>query len=231
MHHLYLSREGVFQETADRDTYQPQGSVIAAMSKRMIRMWWVDLICEHLAPFERDKFPSKREIHLPSLVENFGWQPQQIDAVLNAFKPELWVQWMGRSASKSLEDAYDKLWASISSGQGFMDALGMEPSGLLHLTDTRPVSFADRKDFVHVLLEDGSNEAIESLAGKDDVVVDSKRVTRTRHKMDFLDLGWPAERVAKAIDKEQRLDPDYENPAQLIKIEQVIVPSKAAVRK
>jgi hypothetical protein len=234
MHHLFLLSSEVVGSTPGHDVYQPQGAIVTAFSRRMIRKQWVDLICDILSPMERQgaakKFPSKRSLNVAGLSANLGWGPDRIRAALDIWSGELWIKWAGLQSISGTEkeEAYQELWdKDLASQQGWVDAMGMDAGGVISVTETLPISFADKKTFVHVLLEDGLNADVEVLANKDELIVDGQRVMIARHKVNYRALGWSAQKIIDAEDQTKATEPDYSQPARVNNVLQVVVPPRA----
>jgi hypothetical protein len=121
------------------------------------------------------------------------------------------------------ELAHAQFWSEeIATQSGFLDAIGLAPGGIIHLTETRPFSRTLRLRFALLPNDDATNDELEALPGSTMVMVEGRMVMRAQHAIDFRTrLGWSQRRIADVENPEVEVFPDYGAPIGKVAVEPV----------
>ena len=191
--------------------WRPRGGVVSAFSDRWIRAKWIEIICDLLAPYKRQRFA-----HLPwaaPLAQS--WTPQLRDA---------WRDWeRGRwLLDGETQDARDAaFWTQWIEPRTPLDKMPKEPSGVRPIYEAVLWGSKDLMTTFAIVVE-APSDAVESMNGEEPrneitglvVPIDAPRaVIVPRRWCDYPSvLGLSQETLDLIADPSVRVMPRYDEP-------------------
>jgi len=177
--------------------WRPVGSVVVALSDRIIRRKWIEIAADLVSPAKRDRFR-----HIP------GW-----DALTKAWTPEVREAWLAlrRGELGAADDAW--FWANHIVPTGIEKDLPLAPESAVRVCDTWLWSDHERRTFFIVANTDATDDEIEAMSWHEERERDGRKVVSPAARIDYLtDIGLSADTLDKIADPDQVVHPRFDKP-------------------
>ena len=200
----------IFDYKLVREKYiidRPAGSIISAFSDIRKAGYWVELICDLMAPY-------KRKFTIDGLLRTNRCTQKQIDTIIGVWTKQLFNEWLEISKKQELKkrkDELKKLFEMIKKTSGWVDTLGKNKNETAYLCDTVMWSEVEKKNSFIIVNDDLSDIELEDLHINYDENIENKKIFRPMGFIDWKNnLGISENSKVDIINPEKITEPRFD---------------------